>query len=204
MQFSQAEVFQKQSFLRAYRERRKQGSVCCSLRTEFLLTRSRKQRQNKTSSIAFESLEDFQKREVHLGLSHLSSVCFACPHRVLYLRSLMGSMFFVRQAAGWARVRLPVAFTQCCRTMSFQYLVPPPAPLLQPLSVPEKLLLGPGPSNCPPRVLSAGGRQLIGHVHKEMVQVRATDLTAPESIQRALHQPPLTAFPIRSLPALKH
>ncbi|KAJ6669156.1 hypothetical protein lerEdw1_007965 [Lerista edwardsae] len=117
VQFSQAEVFQKQSFLGANRERSKRG--------------------------------------------------------VLYLRSLMGSVFLVQQAAGWARVRLPVAFTQCCRTMSFQYLVPPPAPLLQPLSVPERLLLGPGPSNCPPRVLSAGGRQLIGHVHKEMVQIMA-------------------------------
>ncbi|XP_044290916.1 serine--pyruvate aminotransferase [Varanus komodoensis] len=50
-------------------------------------------------------------------------------------------------------------------------LMPPPALLVQPLFVPERLLLGPGPSNSPPRILSAGGRQLIGHMHKEMIQI---------------------------------
>ncbi|XP_053169051.1 alanine--glyoxylate aminotransferase isoform X2 [Hemicordylus capensis] len=56
---------------------------------------------------------------------------------------------------------------------SHKHLVAPPAPLLQPLSVPDRLLLGPGPSNPPPRILSAGGRQIIGHVHKEMIQIMA-------------------------------
>ncbi|XP_061861963.1 alanine--glyoxylate aminotransferase [Colius striatus] len=49
--------------------------------------------------------------------------------------------------------------------------VPPPQGLLRPLAVPERLLLGPGPSNVPPRILAAGGRQLLGHMHPEMLQV---------------------------------
>ncbi|XP_062987609.1 alanine--glyoxylate aminotransferase [Elgaria multicarinata webbii] len=84
----------------------------------------------------------------------------------------MASVFLVLQAASWARIRLPLFLAQRCRTMSSQkQLVPPPAPLLQPLSVPDRLLLGPGPSNSSPRILSAGGRQLIGHMHKEMIQI---------------------------------
>ncbi|XP_075616725.1 alanine--glyoxylate aminotransferase isoform X1 [Balearica regulorum gibbericeps] len=49
--------------------------------------------------------------------------------------------------------------------------VPPPQGLLRPLAVPERLLLGPGPSNVPPRILAAGGRQLLGHMHPEVLQV---------------------------------
>ncbi|NXP83168.1 SPYA protein, partial [Ramphastos sulfuratus] len=49
--------------------------------------------------------------------------------------------------------------------------VPPPQGLLRPLTVPERLLLGPGPSNVPPRILAAGGRQLLGHMHPEVLQV---------------------------------
>ncbi|XP_066858539.1 alanine--glyoxylate aminotransferase isoform X4 [Anser cygnoides] len=49
--------------------------------------------------------------------------------------------------------------------------IPPPQGLLRPLAVPQRLLLGPGPSNVPPRILAAGGRQLLGHMHPEMLQV---------------------------------
>ncbi|NXT19940.1 SPYA protein, partial [Syrrhaptes paradoxus] len=49
--------------------------------------------------------------------------------------------------------------------------IPPPQGLLRPLAVPERLLLGPGPSNVPPRILAAGGRQLLGHMHAEVLQV---------------------------------
>lgn len=62
--------------------------------------------------------------------------------------------------AGWARTMT----TQ-------QLLVAPPGALLKPLSIPNRLLLGPGPSNLAPRVLVAGGLQMIGHMHKEMFQV---------------------------------
>ncbi|NXV80523.1 SPYA protein, partial [Atlantisia rogersi] len=49
--------------------------------------------------------------------------------------------------------------------------IPPPQGLLRPLAVPERLLLGPGPSNVPPRILAAGSRQLLGHMHPEVLQV---------------------------------
>uniref|UniRef100_A0A8D0EC57 Alanine--glyoxylate aminotransferase n=1 Tax=Salvator merianae TaxID=96440 RepID=A0A8D0EC57_SALMN len=84
----------------------------------------------------------------------------------------MGSVFLSLQATAQARVLLPRLLTQGSRTMSSQKLwVPPPAPLLQPMSVPDRLLLGPGPANCSPRVLSASSRQLLGHMHKEMIQI---------------------------------
>ncbi|XP_032554278.1 serine--pyruvate aminotransferase isoform X2 [Chiroxiphia lanceolata] len=49
--------------------------------------------------------------------------------------------------------------------------IPPPQALLRPLVVPERLLLGPGPSNVPHRIQAAGGRQILGHMHPEMLQV---------------------------------
>lgn len=102
-------------------------------------------------------------------LSHPRSVCSSCPRLVSYLKSVMGSVLLQT-----ARVPLSLVLTRCCCTMSSQkHLVPPPASLLRPLSVPDRLLLGPGPSNVPPRILSACGRQLIGHVHTEMIQVRS-------------------------------
>ncbi|KAF6361030.1 alanine--glyoxylate and serine--pyruvate aminotransferase [Rhinolophus ferrumequinum] len=64
------------------------------------------------------------------------------------------------RAAGWVRTMA-----------SHQLLVAPPEALLKPLSVPSRLLLGPGPSNLAPRVLAAGGLQMIGHMHKEMYQI---------------------------------
>lgn len=64
------------------------------------------------------------------------------------------------QAAGWVRTMA-----------SQQLLVAPPKALLKPLSIPNRLLLGPGPSNLAPRILAAGGLQMIGHMHKEMFQV---------------------------------
>ncbi|XP_016059105.1 PREDICTED: serine--pyruvate aminotransferase [Miniopterus natalensis] len=54
---------------------------------------------------------------------------------------------------------------------SHQLVVSPPEALLKPLLVPNRLLLGPGPSNLAPRVLEAGGLQMIGHMHKEMYQI---------------------------------
>ncbi|NWS03621.1 SPYA protein, partial [Motacilla alba] len=49
--------------------------------------------------------------------------------------------------------------------------VAPPEELLRPLAVPERLLLGPGPSNVPGRIRAAGARQLLGHMHPEVLQV---------------------------------
>ncbi|KAM5229027.1 alanine--glyoxylate aminotransferase [Ctenodactylus gundi] len=54
---------------------------------------------------------------------------------------------------------------------SHQLLVAPPEALRKPLSIPNKLLMGPGPSNLPPRVLAAGALQMLGHMHKETYQI---------------------------------
>lgn len=55
--------------------------------------------------------------------------------------------------------------------MSTHTIVPPPQVLLQPLNVPQRLMLGPGPSNVSPRVQAAGALQMIGHMHPEMFEV---------------------------------
>ncbi|XP_059963075.1 alanine--glyoxylate aminotransferase [Mesoplodon densirostris] len=64
------------------------------------------------------------------------------------------------KAAGWVRTMA-----------SHPLLVAPPEALSKPLSLPSRLLLGPGPSNLTPRVMAAGGRQTIGHMHEEMFQI---------------------------------
>lgn len=48
---------------------------------------------------------------------------------------------------------------------------PPPESLKIPLVVPLKTLLGPGPSNCPPRVLQALSLPILGHLHPECTKV---------------------------------
>ncbi|KAG1704753.1 Serine--pyruvate aminotransferase, mitochondrial [Nymphon striatum] len=45
-----------------------------------------------------------------------------------------------------------------------------PEALLKPINVPKKLLMGPGPSNCHPKVLEAGTLPLLGHLHPEFCQ----------------------------------
>lgn len=49
--------------------------------------------------------------------------------------------------------------------------IPPPACMLRPLEAPLRYLFGPGPSNVPPRILAAGGKPIIGHLHQEMYEV---------------------------------
>lgn len=50
--------------------------------------------------------------------------------------------------------------------------LPPPVVLNTPLFVPEKLLMGPGPSNCSPRVLRALSQPVLGHLHIETTKVQ--------------------------------
>ncbi|XP_011640995.1 serine--pyruvate aminotransferase, mitochondrial [Pogonomyrmex barbatus] len=47
----------------------------------------------------------------------------------------------------------------------------PPEEILRPVSLPEKLLTGPGPSNCSDRVLRSLGQQVLGHLHPEICQL---------------------------------
>ncbi|XP_068613873.1 alanine--glyoxylate aminotransferase-like [Brachionichthys hirsutus] len=49
--------------------------------------------------------------------------------------------------------------------------IPPPTCMLRPLEVPQRYLFGPGPSNISPRILVAGGRPIIGHLHPEMYEI---------------------------------
>ncbi|XP_068136747.1 alanine--glyoxylate aminotransferase [Hyperolius riggenbachi] len=55
--------------------------------------------------------------------------------------------------------------------MSSHSVVPPSPGLLQPLQVPQRLMLGPGPSNVPPRIQAAGALHVIGHMHPESFQI---------------------------------
>ena len=49
--------------------------------------------------------------------------------------------------------------------------IPPPRALFTPLTVPQKLLLGPGPANASPRILGASALPLLGHLHPEFVTI---------------------------------
>ncbi|KAL3861331.1 hypothetical protein ACJMK2_007367 [Sinanodonta woodiana] len=48
---------------------------------------------------------------------------------------------------------------------------PPPECLFKPMNFPHKVLMGPGPSNCPPRVLGANALPLLGHLHPEFTLI---------------------------------
>lgn len=50
--------------------------------------------------------------------------------------------------------------------------VPPPLCLKRSLYVPNKTLMGPGPSNCSQRVLTALSNPVLGHLHPECLQVK--------------------------------
>lgn len=49
--------------------------------------------------------------------------------------------------------------------------VPPPECLKRPLSVPYRHMFGPGPSNVPERILGAGAKPVIGHMHPEIFEI---------------------------------
>ncbi|XP_052455407.1 alanine--glyoxylate aminotransferase isoform X1 [Carassius gibelio] len=47
----------------------------------------------------------------------------------------------------------------------------PPKCLLQPFPIPQRLLLGPGPSNVPARITAAGAQPILGHLHAETIEI---------------------------------
>lgn len=49
--------------------------------------------------------------------------------------------------------------------------IPPPIVLKRQLLVPNKTMMGPGPSNCPQRVLDAMSNPVLGHMHPECFQI---------------------------------
>lgn len=58
-----------------------------------------------------------------------------------------------------------------CRRKIMTLTVTPPEGLKGPLEIPEKTLLGPGPSNTPDRVLKAMAMPTLGHLHPEFCKV---------------------------------
>lgn len=48
---------------------------------------------------------------------------------------------------------------------------PPKCLITTPLKVPTKILMGPGPSNAPARVLAALSNPILGHLHTETLQM---------------------------------
>ncbi|XP_034039494.1 alanine--glyoxylate and serine--pyruvate aminotransferase b [Thalassophryne amazonica] len=90
-------------------------------------------------------------------------------------RSLFSRSALLIQQAGTAlggplAQRSAVLLQRLDRSMS-SLTIPPPACMLRPLEVPLRYLFGPGPSNVAPRILAAGARPIIGHLHKEMYQI---------------------------------
>ena len=49
--------------------------------------------------------------------------------------------------------------------------VEPPKILSTPLSIPEKTMMGPGPTNVPERIRNAMAQPTIGHLHPEFCKV---------------------------------
>lgn len=58
-----------------------------------------------------------------------------------------------------------------CLSTDMPSINPPPQALMKPMDFPHKLMMGPGPSNCPPRVLNASALPILGHLHPEFTQV---------------------------------
>jgi hypothetical protein len=69
------------------------------------------------------------------------------------------------------------SFAFFCRNMSSSKLaVGPPQVLKQPIHVPVKIMMGPGPSNVSDRVLQAQALPTIGHLHPEYCKVLFKEL----------------------------
>ncbi|GFY64021.1 hypothetical protein TNIN_275551 [Trichonephila inaurata madagascariensis] len=47
--------------------------------------------------------------------------------------------------------------------------IKPPKSLKVPLSIPDNLLMGPGPSNCSSRILNASSLQMLGHLDADFL-----------------------------------
>ena len=52
-----------------------------------------------------------------------------------------------------------------------EFVQPPSKRLLKPMLIPDRLLLGPGPSNPHPRILKSMSSPMLGHMHPEFFEV---------------------------------
>uniref|UniRef100_A0A673BFK8 Alanine--glyoxylate aminotransferase n=1 Tax=Sphaeramia orbicularis TaxID=375764 RepID=A0A673BFK8_9TELE len=90
--------------------------------------------------------------------------------RALFRRSALLSQHAAAALDGPLAARSAPLLQRLERSMS-SVTIPPPPCMLRPLEAPLRYLFGPGPSNVPPRILTAGGRPIIGHLHPEMYEI---------------------------------
>jgi len=64
-----------------------------------------------------------------------------------------------------------VALPQIRRTPAAMATVPPPDVLRQPMHIPKKTLLGPGPSNPHPNIIEAMTQPILGYLHPEFLEI---------------------------------
>uniref|UniRef100_A0AAY4E4S6 Alanine--glyoxylate aminotransferase n=1 Tax=Denticeps clupeoides TaxID=299321 RepID=A0AAY4E4S6_9TELE len=80
-----------------------------------------------------------------------------------------------RSARFWVQRQLAASILLQSHTLSDRNMaslpIPPPACLLKPYAVPYRYMLGPGPSNVPPRILAAGAQSMLGHMHAETLEI---------------------------------
>ncbi|XP_033096342.1 serine--pyruvate aminotransferase-like [Anneissia japonica] len=85
---------------------------------------------------------------------------------------VVGLGFISRQTLPYYKWNRCIASKICTSSCNLKKCnIDPPSELFQPMNVPHKLLTGPGPSNCPPRVLEASALPLLGHLHAEFIQI---------------------------------
>lgn len=92
-------------------------------------------------------------------------------------------------------VSVPMTLTKPRVTLDVE---PPEELTKRPLRVPQRVLTGPGPSNCSERVLRALYHQSLGHMHPEMFQVRFLSRD-PLLRQKQFQLDPASFYPIECL-----
>ena len=87
----------------------------------------------------------------------------------------------------------PVPYQSVTHSFDLESMVIRPAPL--PLNPPERLLMGPGPSNPDPSVLAALTRNPVGHLDPYFVQLMDETMAALRSVYRTKnhHTLPISA-----------
>ncbi|CAG5128148.1 unnamed protein product [Candidula unifasciata] len=86
------------------------------------------------------------------------------------ISSTLGSKMKPRSASFLNILEKSIKFSTSARAWA-PTVSQPPESLLKPLTVPHKLLMGAGPSNCSPRVLAAGKVPMLGHRQPETIEI---------------------------------
>ena len=107
------------------------------------------------------------RKLLYLSTSHASS-CNAC---VSFTRAAGTSCQKLNRINKYKHSNTSVANPRWLSSSASSGTISPPENLLRPLELPSKTLMGPGPSNCPPRVLKASSLPMLGHLHPEFTQV---------------------------------